>query len=195
MSAVLRTRLTVAEFLAIERKAEFKSELYKGEMYAMAGASPEHNQIKDNLIGELFGKLKGGPCRTRSSDQRVLVQATDLLTYPDILILCGPGVYDPLDEYTLVNPTAIFEILSDSTERFDRGEKFRNYQQIPSLKEYLLVAQDSPVCERFVRQADGSWAFVSFDGLAATLEFTSVPVSIPLADIYAGLEFRNPSPR
>lgn len=195
MSAVTKRKLTVAEYLAIEKQAEFKSEFFNGEMFAMAGASPEHNWVKENLIGELFARFKGGPCRTFSSDQRVKIDATGLYTYPDIAIVCGPPMYDPADANTLTNPIAIIEVLSISTERYDKGTKFRNYQKIPSMKEYILAAQDEPVCERYIRQADGSWGLVSFVGLSATLVFTSVPVQIPLADVYAGVVFPDPPPK
>jgi Uma2 family endonuclease len=195
MSAAPKPKLTAKDYLEIERRAEFKSEFFNGEMFAMAGASREHNRVKENLVGELFTRLKGGPCQTFSSDQRVLVEATGLYTYPDIVILCGPGIYDPADRDTLTNPTAIIEVLSPSSERYDRGTKFRNYQKIPSLKEYVLVAQDEPVCERFVRQDDGAWALVSFVELAATLAFVSVPAQIPLADIYAGVTFPETPPQ
>jgi Uma2 family endonuclease len=188
MSAAPKIKLTPDEYLARERAAERKSEFVDGEIVAMAGASREHNRIKENLVGELFAQLKGGPCQTFSSDQRVLVEATGLYAYPDVVILCGPGVYDPVDRDTLTNPTAIIEVLSPSTERLDRGKKFRNYQQMPSMVEYVLVAQDEPVCERFIRQADGSWALVSFVGLTATLAFTSTTARIRLADVYSGVE-------
>jgi Uma2 family endonuclease len=189
MSAAPKPKLTAEEYLEIERRAKFKSEFYKGEMFAMAGSSREHNRIKENLVGELFARLKGGPCQTLSSDQRVMVDVTGLYTYPDIVILCGPGIYDPADRDTLTNPTAIIEVLSPSTEKYDRGQKFRHYQQLPSLVEYVLVAQDEPLCDRYVRQADGSWALVAFVELTATLAFTSIPVRIPLADVYAGITF------
>ena len=155
----------------------------------MAGGSREHNRVKVNLVGELFVRLKGGECQTYSSDQRVLVEATGLYTYPDIVIVCGPATYDLLDRDTLTSPVAIIEVLSPSTERYDRGAKFRNYQQIPSMTEYILVAQDEPVCERYVRQSDGSWALVSFVGLTAFLALTSVTVQIPLVDVYSGIVF------
>ncbi len=189
MSAVTKLKMTVSEYLAKEQQAEFKSEFYNGEVFAMAGGSREYNRVKENLVGELFARLKGGDCQTYSSDQRVLVEATGLYTYPDIVIVCGSGTYDPLDRDTLTNPVAIIEALSPSTERYDRGAKFRNYQQIKSLTEYLLVAQDEPVCERYVRQSDGSWALVSFVGLTAVLALTSVPVQIPLVDVYSGIIF------
>jgi Uma2 family endonuclease len=189
MSAAPKPKLTAREYLEIERRAKIKSEFYKGEMFAMAGSSREHNRIKENLIIELGSRLKGGPCQTLSSDQRTMVDVTGLYTYPDIVILCGPGSYDPADRDTLTNPTAIIEVLSPSTEKYDRGLKFRNYQQIPSLVEYVLVAQDEPLCDRFVRQADGSWALVSFVELTATMAFTSTPVKIPLTEVYAGVTF------
>ncbi len=189
MSAIPKQTLTAAEYLVKERAAEFKSEFFNGEIFAMAGGSREHNRVKENLIGELFARLKGGQCQTYSRDQHVLVEATGLYTYPDVVIVCGSGAYDLADRDTLTNPVAVIEILSPSTERYDRGAKFRNYQQIQSLVEYVLVAQDEPVCERYVRQADGSWALVSFVGLGATLAFASVQASLPLADVYAGIDF------
>ena len=189
MSAMPKLSMTSADYLAKERRAEYKSEFFRGEMFAMAGASRFHNRVKDSLIAELRAAFKGGPCTTFSSDQRVLVDRTGLYTYPDIVVLCGEGVYDPLDEDTLTNPTAIIEVLSPSTEKYDRGAKFRNYQQIPSMKEYILVAQDEPLCDRYVRLVDGSWALVSFVGMEAVLDFATVPAKVPLAEIYAGVNF------
>ncbi len=118
MSAVAKRKLSAAEYLAIEQRAEFKSEFFNGEMFAMDRASREHNRVKENLVGEVGIRLKGGPCQTYSSDQRVLVEATGLYTYPDVIILCGSGIYDPADRDTLTNPTALIEVLSPSTERF-----------------------------------------------------------------------------
>jgi len=195
MSAIRKKLLSAAEYLAIEKRAEFKSEFYRGEMFAMADASIPHNLIKDNTLIEIGSRLKGSPCRTYSSDQRVLVEATGLYTYPDILIVCGPETLDLNDKDTLTNPTTIIEILSPSTERYVRGAKFRNCQQIPSFKEYILIAQDEAVCERFVRQADQSWALVSFVGLDAVLKFTSITADIPLANIYAGVALPDAPPQ
>lgn len=197
-------KLTVQEYLAIERAAEFKSEFFDGVMYPMytqvgpkmmAGASRMHNTVKENLIVELGIRFKGGPCRTFSSDQRVRVDPTGLYTYPDIVILCGPGEYDPNDENTLLNPTAIVEVLSESTERYDRRAKFRNYQEIASFREYILAAQDEPVCERYVRQANGDWLLTTFAGLETELVLSSAPARIPLAEIYAGVTFPDTPPR
>ncbi len=193
MTAALKTKLTAQEYLAIETRAEFKSEFFNGEMFAMVQNSVRHSFIRENLSGEIGLRLKGGPCRSVSSNQRVLVSRTGLYTYPDLLIVCGPFELDPENSHTITNPTAIVEVLSPSTEKYDRGAKFRNYQQIPSLKEYVLVAQDEAVIDRYVRLSDGSWGLVSFVGLEATLALTSVPVQIPLADVYAGIAFDEPA--
>ncbi len=189
MSVVPRRRLTLEEYFAIERAAPYKSEFFDGEMFAMAGATSVHNIIKSNLEGELYGRLKGGPCRTMSSDQRVKVDRTGLVTYPDIVIYCGQLEFAVEDQDTISNPVAIIEVLSPSTEKYVRGTKFRNYQLIPSFKEYILVDQDEAVCERFIRQEDGSWALVSFVGIESELVFTSVEARIPLKDIYTGVTF------
>jgi Uma2 family endonuclease len=191
MSAIPKTKLTPAEYLARERTAEFKSEYYRGETFAMAGASREHNSVKENLIVELGIRLKGSPCRSFSSDQRVKVSATGLYTYPDIAIVCGKAEYDPLDRDTLLNPVAIIEVLSPSTESYDRGAKFRQYQQLPSVNEYILVSQTEPLVERYVRGSNGDWAYTAIPGPAGELNFATVSARIPLADIYNGVEFPN----
>jgi Uma2 family endonuclease len=189
MSAVPKTRLTPEQYLAIERKAAYKSEYYNGEMFAMAGASEPHNRIKDNLIGELYGRLKGSGCHSYSSDMRVKVSRTGLYTYPDVVIVCGrPELEDAVGD-TLLNPQVVIEVLSDSTEKYDRGKKFRHYKRIEALREYVLVAQDEPVIERFVRQPDGSWNATAVEGPGAEFVFATVPVRVPLADIYAGVAF------
>ena len=189
MSALRKPKLTDAEYLAIERRAEFKSEFLNGEMFAMAGASRMHNRVATNLVIEIGGRLKGGPCHTLAADQRVCVDRTGMFTYPDLIIQCEEPQMDVDDPNTLLNPTAIIEVLSPSTEKYDRGGKFRHYQQIPSLKEYIVVAQDEALIERFVRLEDGMWGLLAFVGLEAELVLTSVPVRIPLAEVYAGVTF------
>ncbi len=195
MTAQRKPKLTVAEYLAIERRAEFKSEFYDGEMFAMAGASRHHNIVNENLSTEIGTRLKGGRCRTLSRDQRVRIERSGLYCYPDLVIVCGPPEYAAEDPDTLINPQVVVEVLSDSTERYDRTTKFRHYQQLTSVQEYVLVAQDEPLCERYSRQADGSWTVVSFVGLEATLELKSVPIRIPLAEIFTGVTFPDPPPR
>jgi Uma2 family endonuclease len=193
VSALPKPKLTVAEYLARERTAEFKSEYYRGETFAMAGASPRHNSAKENLIGELHARLKGSPCRTFSSDQRVKVDATGLYTYPDILIVCGKPQFDMADPDAIVNPVAIVEVLSPTTEKYDRGAKFNQYRQIPSFREYVLVSQEEPLVERFVRQPDDTWVLTVLTGLAGELVFATIPARIPLADIFNGVEFPDPA--
>src|SRR5438876_6356830 len=184
MSALPKTKLTPAEYLAIERKAEYKSEFYRGEMFAMAGATEEHCLIKDNLAGEARNQLKGGPCRVVTSDLRVKVDPTGLYTYPDVVIYCERPQFEDKVLDTLLNPRAIVEVLSESTEAYDRGDKFRHYRQISSLQEYVLAAQDRPLVERHVRQPGGSWLMTEFAGLDGVLEFASVPARVPLVEVY-----------
>lgn len=188
MSAVLKHRISLREYFAIERAAPFRSQYFDGEMFAMAGASSPHNFIKENLVIELGGQLKGTRCRTLSSDQRLKVERTKLVTYPDIMIVCGQVTVSAEDEDTINNPVAIIEILSASTEEYDRGAKVLNYQQIDSMREYVLVAQDTARCERFVRQPDGNWDTTVFAGLQAILTLTSVEALVSLVDIYRGIE-------
>ncbi len=162
MSANPKKPLTPQEYLARERLAEFRSEYYRGEVFAMAGASMQHTLIKDNLAAEARGQLKETPCRVMTSDMRVKVDVTGLYTYPDIAIVRDePQLEDDVFD-TLLNPRALVEVLSDSTEKYDRGTKFAHYRQIPSLQEYVLIAQDRLLMERYVRQADQSWVQTVF---------------------------------
>jgi Uma2 family endonuclease len=181
--------LTPQEYLNRERAADFRSEYFCGEMFAMAGARFEHTLIKDNIAAEARAQLRGGPCRVVTSDLRVKVSATGLYTYPDLVIVCDEPQFEDDVRDTLLNPRVIGEVLSESTEKYDRGAKFEHYQKVPSVQEYVLIAQDRPFVERYVRQADGSWSYTSFDGLAATYPFASVAVQIPLAEIYHGVTF------
>ncbi len=192
MTAVPKRKLTEQEYLAIERAAEFRSEFYKGEMFAMAGASGEHNRIKENFVVQLGMRLLDGPCESFSTDQRVLVSPTGLYTYPDILVVCGEvefadGVFD-----TIVNPRVIIEVLSDSTEAYDRGAKFRQYRQIPTLQEYILVAQKEPAVDQFVRQPNGLWILTGYFQLSETFRLSAVPLEIPMTDIYRRVTFPSP---
>ena len=189
MTAIAKPKLTAAEYLAIEETAEFKSEFVNGEIFAMAGVSLSHNDIKEKLIGELYAQLKGGSCRSFSSDQRVSISATGMYAYPDIVIVCGPVQTDPNSPSTSTNPTAVIEVLSPSTENYERGLKFRQYQQSPTLREYILVFQDEPRIEHFVRQPDDRWMLANIVGLSSMLAIESVPVRISLADVYRNVEF------
>lgn len=193
MSAMpAQKRLTVAEYLAREETAERRSEFLDGQMFLMAGASREHNILTRNLTGLLFARLQGGPCQVFVADQRVKVDRTGLFTYPDLLIVGGTPEYAPEDRNTLTNPRVVIEVLSDSTERYDRTGKFRHYKQLPSVLEYVLVSQTEPLVERFVRAASGRWEQEDFVGLDATLSLVAVPVEVPMAEVYRGVEFPAP---
>jgi Uma2 family endonuclease len=189
MSSVLKPLLTPQEYLARERAAEFKSEYYRSEMFAMAGASWEHTLIKDNLAHMAMNQLHDGPCRVLTSDLRVKVDATGLYTYPDVIVVCDKPQFEDKMFDTLLNPLCLVEVLSDSAEKYDRGAKSGRYRKMQSLQEYVLVAQDRPLAERYVRQPDGGWLLTEFRGLTQTFAFTSIPAKIALADIYRGVEF------
>jgi Uma2 family endonuclease len=182
-------RLTESEYLDLERVAEFKSEFFDGEMFAMSGGTPLHSQIATNLAREFGNKLKTCPCVPYNSDLRLKVEATGLLTYPDLSVVCHPLQFAAGTDDTVTNPTVIVEVLSDSTEAYDRGKKFENYRQMPSLREYLLVSQKEPRIEQFLRQENGQWLLREAAGLDAALALPSLNVTISLDEVFAGVEF------
>ena len=187
MSAIPKTpKISVEEYLALEEQAEFKSEFFDGEMFAMADASVEHNSVKENLVGELHPRLKGTQFRSVSSTQRLKVHGSTMYAYPDVMILRGPVEFDPLNRNTILNPTVIIEVLSPGTEAYDRGAKFRQYQKIPSVREVVLVSQSEQLIQVFERQGDGPWLVHAYDEPAGAFRLTSVPLEIPLADVYRG---------
>jgi Uma2 family endonuclease len=188
MSSVAKRLLSPEEYLALERKAAFRSEFYRGEMFAMAGASWAHTLIKDNLARETGLQLKGGPCRVLTSDLRVKVSATGLYTYPDMVVVCEEPQFDDEIKDTLLNPRVVVEVLSNSTEKYDRGDKFAQYRQVPSVQEYVLIAQDRPLVERFVRQPADTWVPTVFNALALTFVYGTIPAQVALAEIYRNVE-------
>jgi len=176
--------LTPEQYLEIERQAEYKSEYYQGETFAMAGASFLHTVLVGNLVAMLHQQLRRRPCRVCPVDLRVRVSATGLYTYPDVTVVCGePRLLDPRND-TLLNPTFIAEILSPSTEGFDRGRKFEHYRSIESLSEYLLVAQDRVHADLYTRQPDGRWLLSEAGRLEDTLDLSSIGCRLSLADLY-----------
>jgi len=189
MSAIPQALLTPEQYLVQERRAAFKSEYYRGEVFAMAGASFQHTLIKDNLARKAGDQLEDGSCRVLTSDIRVKVSATGLYTYPDIVVVCDQPQFEDALFDTLLNPRIIIEVLSDSTEKYDRGDKFRQFREIPSLREYVLVSQNSALIERYVRQPNEDWLLTTFDQLPEAFEFASIPVRIPLSEIYRGVSF------
>jgi Uma2 family endonuclease len=185
------TRYTPEEYFALERNAEFKSEYLDGRIVAMTGASIEHATIAGNVHGELRQRLRGSSCRVFISDMRVQVGAGRRYTYPDLVAVCGePQLVDRMPD-TLTNPTLIVEVLSPSTEAYDRGEKFLQYRGIESLQEYVLVAQDRVLVERFVRAGE-FWTLSTLSDVDASLELTSVGCEIPLREIYENVGIPTP---
>jgi Uma2 family endonuclease len=182
--------LTPAQYLAQERAAEFKSEYINGEIFAFAEASREHNQISSNIIINLGSQILDKPCSVYSSDMKVKIAQAYKYTYPDIVTACDPQQFE--DEHTdvLLNPTVIIEILSDSTEAYDRGLKFFHYQQIESLREYLLVSQKFCHVEKYERLANGIWAYSEFHDMDDAITITTLNASLLLSDIYRKVEFK-----
>jgi Uma2 family endonuclease len=180
--------VTEEQYLALEREASAKSELVNGRIFAMSGGSYRHSLIGTNLTVVLGGRLAGKPCRPLNADMRIYVETTGMYTYADAVIVCGPPQLRDGHQDTLLNPRVVFEVLSPSTEAYDRGAKFAHYRRLTSLSEYVLVAQDEPRVERFLRQ-QGSWGLSEFVGLDATLDLDSVEVALPLREIYRDVEF------
>lgn len=187
-------RCTPQEYYVLERAADYKSEFFGGEIFAMAGSSTRHALVGSNLLGELHARLKGRRCRPYNSDQRIKVKATGLRTYPDVSVFCGRMEYDPDDDQreTAVNPAMLFEVLSESTEGYDRGTKSTHYRSIESLQAYVLVSQHTPHVEMIERQQDGTWRLTEATGLEATLRMPAIEIEMPLAELYAGVEFDEP---
>jgi Uma2 family endonuclease len=189
MSTQPRIRLTPEEYLAIERQADYKSEYYNGEVFAMAGATPQHNAITANVTTELTLQLRKRPCIVFSSDQRIRVP-TEFYTYADVSVVCGkPAFLNDGQLDNLLNPTLIVEVLSPSAEGYDRGGKFAEYQSLESLREYVLVAQDKHRVEHFVRQSDGNWLYGAADGPGARLHLPSIDCTLALAEVYDKVDF------
>lgn len=185
MSSVqTRSHLSVEEYLEAERRAETKSEYLDGEVFAMTGGSRRHNLVMTNLIREVSQQLKNRPCEVYPSDLRVHIPATGLYTYPDLVVVCGDPRFEDQELDTLLNPTLIIEVLSPTTEAYDRGKKFEHYRTIESLAEYVLVSQDAPRIEQYVRQEGGSWLLTATPGLDSRMILASVGCELALAEVY-----------
>ena len=189
MCAIPRHYLTPEEYLEMERQAPTKSEYLRGEVFALAGASRQHAAITVNMIVALVARLKGRSCEVYGSDLRVKVPPTGLYTYPDVSVICGKAQFEDRQQDTLVNPTAIFEILSRSTEGYDRGEKFANYRTLESMTDFIMISQYRPLVEHYARQPDETWLLTSYEGLKAVLLLPSIGCELPLAEIYDKVEW------
>jgi Uma2 family endonuclease len=183
-----RERWTVEEYLEFERTAELRHEFFHGQIYAMVGASKSHRQIATALTSLLDTQLLETNCEVYQSETRVCPTGRTYF-YPDLVIVCDEEQYADKSEMTLLNPTVIIEVLSPSTEKFDRGDKFIAYQKIASLQEYLLVAQDKMLVEHFIRQSDASWIYAAHENAEAMLKLPSVNCTLALADIYRRVSF------
>lgn len=177
--------VSVEEYLAMEKASTVRHEYLAGEVFAMAGGSPDHNRIAQDTSHCIASQLRGRGCEDFGPDQRVQTGPAGLYTYPDLTVVCGKPEFV---EETLTNATAVFEVLSSTTEAYDRGEKFRLYQRIPTLKLYVLVSQDKPQVETFVRQADGDWSYSLTEGLDSMVQLPAIGCALKLAEIYARVQ-------
>lgn len=178
------------EYLAFERGTDARHEYLDGHVYAMAGESIEHSRICVNVAGELRARLKGRPCEVLSPNMKVVTSPSGLFSYPDVVVVCGEPLFYDQRRDILTNPTIVFEVLSPSTEAYDRGEKFLRYRtQIDALREYVLVSQHRPLVEHYVRQPDGSWGYSSSGSIDEVVEMISIDCRLPLSEIYDRIVF------
>jgi Uma2 family endonuclease len=186
MTSQPKTHLTPAEYLAVERQNEYKSEYINGEIFAMTGASRRHNIIGVNITRELSQQLRGGPCEIYANDMRVRIASRReyAYTYPDVVVACGEPQFEDGHLDTLLNPTVLIEVLSESTERYDRGKKFSFYRTIESLVEYVLVAQDEYKVEQYTKEPNGRWMLSDHRSLEDVVELASVQCALALRDVY-----------
>lgn len=177
------THFTAEEYLTLERSASCKSEFHDGQIYAMTGASREHNLVTINIARELSIQLKKRPCEAYVNDMRVKAAEARSYHYPDIVVVCGTPQFEDAHVDTLLNPTVLIEVLLPSTEAYDRGGKFAHYRKIPTLREYLLVTQDQPSIERYLRQG-GVWILTEAVGLKAKVPLESIDCILSLREVY-----------
>jgi Uma2 family endonuclease len=183
---------TPEQYLSLERFSEIRHEYLDGFVYAMAGESPEHSTICFNLAVTVGVQLKDAPCRGFSPNMKVRANRSGLYAYPDLMIVCGEPDFHDERRDVITNPTVIFEVLSPSTEAYDRGEKFLRYRsEIETLQDYVLVAQDHPRIEHFSRQQDGTWQSFEVNGLTAVLTLPSIDCRIALGDVYSRIAFED----
>jgi Uma2 family endonuclease len=179
-----KTRFTPAEYLAMEEVADYKSEFYSGEIFALSGGSADHSLIAGNQIYELNRLLGAKPCRVFNSDMRLHIRRSGLYTYPDVMVVCGKLQFVERRNDTLLNPLLIIEVLSETTRDYDRGAKFNFYKGIPSLQEVVLVESESARVECYHRAEGDKWTIDAYDGLDAVARFESVDCDLPLRSIY-----------
>jgi Uma2 family endonuclease len=189
MSTLTVTHVTPEEYLAAERLSETRSEYIDGGVFPMTGGSLNHNQITLNLATELNIQLRPSPCRVLVADLKIRLQESRKFFYPDVTIVCDEPQFHDERKDIITNPVLVIEVLSPSTEAFDRGAKFQAYRTIETLKEYLLVSQDKPLIEQFVRSEGGEWRYRAAEGLEASLALPSVECTLNLSAVYDKVEF------
>lgn len=183
-----RTLLTEDEYLAFERRSEFKSEYLAGEVFAMTGASRNRNRIVTNIIFVLETQLRDRPCNVYANDMRVNVRRARHYAYPDVVVTCGEEVFADAELDTLLNPLVIVEVLSDSTEAYDRGKKFESYQNVESLTDYLLVSQHARRAEQFTRRGGRDRAYTEAHEPGESITIRSIGCELKLEDVYLKVE-------
>jgi len=188
MSSQPKSRYTPEEYLALERKADYRSEYFAGEIIAMSGASERHNLIVGNVFVVLYAQLRNRLCKVYASDLRVKVNPIGLYTYPDVVALCDEPQFDDDQKDTLLNPTVLIEVLSPSTEAYDRGGKFEHYRKLSSVTEYVLISQEKPHVEHYVRQPDNQWLLSEASGLPDTIQLPSINCILALSEVYEKVE-------
>lgn len=189
MSTAAVPRYTAAEYLAFERRSDTKHEFYRGELFAMSVGTGPHSLLGANFLAALHTALRERPCRVFTSDMRI-VCPTGLYTYPDVSVVGGKIQYEDATNDVLLNPIVIVEVLSPTTEAYDRGTKFKHYQTIPSLREFVLVSQHGPRVEHYARQQDADhWLLTTLNDPQGTVAFPALDCSVPMAEIYAKVEF------
>lgn len=185
----LRTYLSPNDYLKAERESDLRHEYLDGQVYAMAGESPDHSTICFNLAVIVGTQLRGKSCRGFSPNMKVRTPPKNLFVYPDLTVVCGEPVFHDERRDVLTNPKVIVEVLSPSTEAYDRGGKWIRYQQIETLTDYVLIAQDQPQVEHFTRQPDGKWIYTTITDLAGILELPSIECRVSLAELYERIVF------
>ncbi len=189
MSAIPKSKMTPQEYLDFERKSDIKHEYFDGEIFAMAGAKRRHNVINSNFNGLIWQQLRGKNCENYANDMRVLIPRSGLYTYPDLVVVCGEPQFQDDKSDTLLNPVLIAEILSESTETYDRGKKFQHYRSIESLQEYVLVSTEEARIEKFQKTGDGFWFLSEAVGIEAKIELSSIEQAVSLVEIYDKIDF------
>ncbi|MCX6360261.1 MAG: Uma2 family endonuclease [Armatimonadetes bacterium] len=183
-----RRHWTAEQYLRFERESDLKHELINGVLYAMSGGSVAHARLTARATSLIGRQLQGSPCDTFSSDLRVKVEATGTYTYPDLSVVCGQAEVEDDRGDTLLNPTALVEVLSPSTEAHDRGAKFEHYRRLGSLRDYVLISQDRPLVEVFSRGAEQAWSYTAYEGPEATAQVPAIGCSLELAALYENVQ-------